>query len=70
MRMMRCLFLSLIVCVCFSSSIFSVPARAETLSAGVGAWRISSTAPEQRPLIMFCSGVLALVGVMSGRINP
>jgi hypothetical protein len=36
----------------------------------VGAWRISSTTPEQRPLIMFCSGILALVGVMSGRINP
>jgi hypothetical protein len=65
--MMRCLFLSLMVCACFSSSI---PARAETLSAGVGAWSISSTAPEQRPLIMFCSGILALVGVMSGRINP
>jgi hypothetical protein len=67
MRMMRCLFLSLIVVACFSSSI---PARAETSSAGVGAWKISSTAPEQRPLIMFCSGVLALVGVMSGRVNP
>lgn len=67
MRMMRCLFLSLMVCACFSSSI---PARAETSSAGVGAWSISSTAPEQRPLIMFCSGILALVGVMSGRVNP
>ena len=67
MRMMRCLFLSLIVCACFSSS---RSARAETSSAGVGAWRISSTAPEQRPLIMFCSGILALVGVMSGRVNP
>jgi hypothetical protein len=65
--MMRCLFLSLIVVACFSSSI---PARAEMTSAGVGAWKISSTAPEQRPLIMFCSGVLALVGVMSGRVNP
>jgi hypothetical protein len=67
MRMMRCLFLSLLVCACFSSSI---PARAETLKAGVGAWRISSTTPEQRPLIMMCSGILALVGVMSGRVNP
>jgi hypothetical protein len=67
MRMLRCLFLSLFVVACFSSSI---PARAETSSAGVGAWKISSTAPEQRPLIMFCSGILALVGVMSGRVNP
>jgi hypothetical protein len=68
--MSRCLFLSLFVCACFSSAIFSIPARAETLSAGVGAWTISSTAPEHRPLIMFCSGILALVGVMSGRVNP
>jgi hypothetical protein len=65
--MMRCLFLSLLVCACFSSSI---PARAETLKAGVGAWKIFSTTPEQRPLILFCSGILALAGVMSGRINP
>jgi hypothetical protein len=65
--MMRCLFLSLFVCACFSSTI---PARAETLNTGVGAWKISSTTLEQRPLIMMCSGILALVGVMSGRVNP
>jgi hypothetical protein len=68
--MMRCLFLSLMVCACFSTSIFSIPARAETLKAGVEAWRMSAAAPEQRPLIMMCSGILALVGVMSGRVNP
>ena len=67
MRTMRCLFLSLMVCACFSSSI---PAGAETLKAGARAWKISAAAPEQRPLIMMCSGILALVGVMSGRVNP
>jgi hypothetical protein len=36
----------------------------------VEAWRISAAAPGPRSLIMFCSGILALVGVMSGRVNP
>jgi hypothetical protein len=67
MQMMRCLFLSLIVCACFSTSI---PARAEAPKAGVEAWRISAAAPGPRSLIMFCSGILALAGVMSGRVNP
>jgi hypothetical protein len=68
--MMRCLFLSLMVCACFSTSIFSIPARAQAPETGLQAWRISAAAPGQRSLIMFCSGILALAGVMSGRVNP
>jgi hypothetical protein len=33
-------------------------------------WGLPAVAPEPTPLILLGSGMLALFGVMSGRINP
>ena len=38
--------------------------------AGLRVWGLPAVAPEPTPLILLGSGMLALFGVMSGRINP